>query len=604
MISPLSLFHRPEYVRTRGTKLVPLKQEDINPINSAVALNPSLPKGPAPSALSPLHIESAPANGNNTNENRMKSGEGSSSHPPQLIEAASARPQLSNATSAEYDTFDADKNLPSTASPPVPMLGVIRQQTLGYDEFDGTALPSPVENEFDFPTEYDTFDMEPTATASKTQSLHPMPPVPMLGVMRQQTLGYDEFDGTALPSPVENEFDFPTEYDAFDELTAPAPAPVAAPTLPSANYDTFESVAPNQPSDSSNTKTENEEKSQEEGYGFFRNTMTDYSSLSSPPPSSPSLNSTPSILRMKTNRDFESNQMEEIINLLDRYRKFEINELEVESQQQDLITRQAYIEATVSDLYQEEQPSETSGTSGVKQIQLSVKSSPVACSPISTPLSPDALTAFSKYDHEAVDRNREVIRATDRLIHEIIPTLALQLSHIRREDLSSLDLSVYFHSHGVNIRHMGLVRSHIPGSSENINIRTYLLLNIVCRTLKNIAREFQRRWMKSEQSSSEQGILILLTQYLNLIVGKHINSDKFWSERVLVGIFQRFGKCALDGNDAHLQAIRKSPTFLTVSVVTTSRFSSSRVFFSISTHFVFSFFHIFVFRKWSILFFK
>jgi hypothetical protein len=528
MISPLSLFHRPEYVRTRGTKLVPLKQEDINPINSAVALNPSLPKGPAPSALSPLHIESAPANGNNTNENRMKSGEGSSSHPPQLIEATSARPQLSNATSAEYDTFDADKNLSSTASPPVPMLGVMRQQTLGYDEFDGTALPSPVENEFDFPTEYDAFD-ELTA-----------------------------------PAPVA-------------APTLPSPAPVAAPTLPSANYDTFESVAPNQPSDSSNTKTENEEKSQEEGYGFFRNTMTDYSSLSSPPPSSPSLNSTPSILRMKTNRDFESNQMEEIINLLDRYRKFEINELEVESQQQDLITRQAYIEATVSDLYQEQQPSETSGTSGVKQIQLSVKSSPLSCSPISTPLSPDALTAFSKYDHEAVDRNREVIRATDRLIHEIIPTLALQLSHIRREDLSSLDLSVYFHSHGVNIRHMGLVRSHIPGSSENINIRTYLLLNIVCRTLKNIAREFQRRWMKSEQSSSEQGILILLTQYLNLIVGKHINSDKFWSERVLVGIFQRFGKCALDGNDAHLQAIRKSPTFLTVSVVTTRRFSSSRV---------------------------
>jgi hypothetical protein len=609
-----------------------LKQEDINPINSAVALSLSAKEPTAAGSgsgtgltMSPFHIESP--HGNEKKSIRMRSGEETSvtssapaatrplpASPPRSLSVnqpaqdhdsfettTAARPQLSNTSasgSAEYDSFDVDKNLSASPPPmpPVPMLGVMRQQTLGYDEFDDTALPSPVEDEFDLPADYDTFEGDLAATTPKNQTPPPpMPPVPMLGVMRQQTLGYDEFDDTALPSPVEDEFDLPgaVDYDAFDPTMIPATTAPAAPVT--TDYDTFESgsAVANQPSSvPSDVTTEATEEKTQEDYGFFRNTMTDYSSLSSPP-SNPVLDSTPSLIRMKTNRDFESNQMEEIINLLDRYRKYEINELiETEAEitpvhqaneyRNELMIRQAYIEARVSDLYQDQDQQSSSSNAelspSMKSPSNQIKSSSnnsssvaggALCSPISTPLSPDALTAFSRYDIEAVDRNREVIRATDRLIHEIIPTLASHLALMSREEISHLDLSVFFHSHGVNIRHMGLVRSHIPGSPDNVSIRTYLLLNIVCRTLKNIAREFQRRWMKSEQSSSEQGILILLTQFLNLIVGKHINSDKFWSERVLVGIFQRFGKCALDGNDAHLQAIRKSPTFLTVSVGTT-----------------------------------
>jgi len=177
-------------------------------------------------------------------------------------------------------------------------------------------------------------------------------------------------------------------------------------------------------------------------------------------------------------------------------------------------------------------------------------------------LSPDALSAFSNFDPYAPERNREVTRATERLMKEVIPAVALDLTKLKPIDICSMNFSVYFHFHGVNIRHMGLVRSHIPAEHSNIPIRTALLLQIVTRTLKNIAREFQRRWMKSEQSTSEQGMFILLTQFVNLVVGSHENSEEFWSERVFVGIIQRFGGCAIDNNIDHLQRVRKRPQFL------------------------------------------
>ena len=180
------------------------------------------------------------------------------------------------------------------------------------------------------------------------------------------------------------------------------------------------------------------------------------------------------------------------------------------------------------------------------------------------PLSPDALTAFSKNDPNAIERNKEVTRATDRLIHEIVPLVAKKLSQLTPHDITSLNFSIYFHSHGVNIRHMGLIRSLIPPSHITNPIRTALLLQLICRTLKNITRDYQRRWMKSEQSTSEQGMYILLIQILNLVMGSHVNSEKFWTECVIVGIIQRYGGCAIDRNIDELQRIRKLPQFLKV----------------------------------------
>ena len=176
----------------------------------------------------------------------------------------------------------------------------------------------------------------------------------------------------------------------------------------------------------------------------------------------------------------------------------------------------------------------------------------------------DALTSFSNYDPEADLRNKEVERATERLIREVIPALAAKLTEMTPYEISNLDVSVYFHSHGVNMRHLGLVRSHILPSHTSNPVRTVLLLQIVTRTLKNIARDYQRRWMKCEQSTSEMGLKLLLTQFINLVVGSNPNSEDFWTENVVVGIIQRFGSCAIDNNIEHLHRVRMMPDFLKV----------------------------------------
>mmetsp|Transcript_22531 Transcript_22531/g.32926 ORF Transcript_22531/g.32926 Transcript_22531/m.32926 type:complete len:1011 (+) Transcript_22531:60-3092(+) len=296
------------------------------------------------------------------------------------------------------------------------------------------------------------------------------------------------------------------------------------------------------------------------GYGYLGEDL---------PPQDLALGVSPSVLRMRRNSQFETKNFQEIVEYVNRYNHFDVEAVRenVDGYEEyaDFIDTQKrkkeYIDAAVRDLYGEEQTAMGNTDSYVSTPPHSRCGNDThILSP--TPLSPDALTAFSNYDPEGVDRNREVIRATERLVREVIPALANVLAKMRQREVIALDIPVFFHARGVNIRHMGLVRSNIPASNSTASIRTALLLQMVVRTLKNIARDFQRRWMKSERSSSQQGIFMLLTQFLNLIVGRHSNSEAFWTERVAVGLIQRFGKCAIDGNEDHLHRIRRVPSFL------------------------------------------
>lgn len=185
-----------------------------------------------------------------------------------------------------------------------------------------------------------------------------------------------------------------------------------------------------------------------------------------------------------------------------------------------------------------------------------------------TPLSPDALTAFANFDRDAVLRNQEVNRATARLIDEVLPKVAQEMSKLTANEVAKLNFSIYLHSRGINLRHMGKIRNLIPASRETIPIRTALMLQIISRTLKQIARDFQRRWMKSERSTSEQGMFIILSQFLNLIVGSHRNSETFWRNQLIVGVIQRFGKCAIDNDENNLYVLRSVPEVLKTVVRT------------------------------------
>lgn len=159
------------------------------------------------------------------------------------------------------------------------------------------------------------------------------------------------------------------------------------------------------------------------------------------------------------------------------------------------------------------------------------------------PLSSDAGSAFSRADPYASARNEEIRLATVKLLEKVIPAAARELCILPLSSLQQLDLTVFLHSRGINMRHLGYLRSCVAASKENFGARLKILVEIISRTLKNLLRDFQRRWMRSEKSTSEEGMLNLITQFLNLVVGSNINSAEFWTDCVVIGMIQRFGRC-------------------------------------------------------------
>ncbi|CAM9490420.1 unnamed protein product [Pylaiella littoralis] len=191
-----------------------------------------------------------------------------------------------------------------------------------------------------------------------------------------------------------------------------------------------------------------------------------------------------------------------------------------------------------------------------------------------TPLSPDALTAFSNGDPEAKERNREVTEATKLLVTVLVPATAKLLCSMPRHHLMKINLAQELHKYGVNVRHIGLLRAYVTPSKGGASsyavssssssstggagkssktsagiMRDRALVEVVVRTLKLVLRSFQRQWMKSEQSSSEQGMHMLVAQFLNLVTGQHERSRLFWHEYVTTGVCQRFGTVALTDSE-------------------------------------------------------
>ena len=74
-------------------------------------------------------------------------------------------------------------------------------------------------------------------------------------------------------------------------------------------------------------------------------------------------------------------------------------------------------------------------------------------------LSPDALSLFAKDCQDMHEHNAEVYNATKMLIETAIPAFAEELSLKRPQEVISLNVSLEFHKRGLNIRHIGLLRS-------------------------------------------------------------------------------------------------------------------------------------------------
>jgi len=167
-------------------------------------------------------------------------------------------------------------------------------------------------------------------------------------------------------------------------------------------------------------------------------------------------------------------------------------------------------------------------------------------------LSSDAFSTFSSDDPDFDVHNEEVQAATMYLLEEVVPAVACELREMDGAlfNKSIESLSSFLHYYGVNIRHMGLLRSKVPdnGEERNMKLRSALLIEIVSRTLKNLLKGSLRFHMK-RGGFSEQGIFALVSRIFNFITGTSDRSASFWEGLVLPGIYHRFGKVALTASE-------------------------------------------------------
>ena len=84
-----------------------------------------------------------------------------------------------------------------------------------------------------------------------------------------------------------------------------------------------------------------------------------------------------------------------------------------------------------------------------------------------SPLSPDALTLYTQDMTDSDQHDRNVEAATRRLVNELIPEYAEEISRRTKAHVGKMDITFEMHRLGMNLRHMGLLRGHfwfqIPG---------------------------------------------------------------------------------------------------------------------------------------------
>ena len=252
------------------------------------------------------------------------------------------------------------------------------------------------------------------------------------------------------------------------------------------------------------------------------------------------------------------------------------------------------------------------------------------------PLSANANTRITEDAKDWIKQLDDNEMATNRLINDVIPAFAEELCqkelNENAQDGYGLDIAADFHRCGVNLRHMGLIRTRfwrkLRGtcsmifhnrkvesnrdfscqvsrgdqlkildttyriSSDNKDeftdkviyldttyeddsknfidvfagevsddhnsqqVRDVLLAEMIARTMKNLLRLYLRHAAMKMKISVANIQTTLITEFLNIITGSNLHSDKFWSEQLFMGIINRFGTCALSESERKVRAAR------------------------------------------------
>ena len=90
------------------------------------------------------------------------------------------------------------------------------------------------------------------------------------------------------------------------------------------------------------------------------------------------------------------------------------------------------------------------------------------------PLNSDGLTNWARLEPNVQSHNADIKHATQIMIQDLVPKFASWLQQwvltASHQEKSNIQLATLLHKRGINVRHIGLVRSHISPNSEASSI--------------------------------------------------------------------------------------------------------------------------------------
>lgn len=142
------------------------------------------------------------------------------------------------------------------------------------------------------------------------------------------------------------------------------------------------------------------------------------------------------------------------------------------------------------------------------------------------PLSSDAFSKFQKDDPREKALNEQVDVVTRMLFEEIIPQFALSLSEsAAAAEFDEGTLVGSIHRAGINVRHMGRLRSHVVDAPQ---VRRLLLSDMCARCIKVLVRAVMREQMKEYHLPAVEPYTAVVVYVYNLVFGWGFESAMFW----------------------------------------------------------------------------
>ncbi|EFA81515.1 hypothetical protein PPL_05504 [Heterostelium album PN500] len=161
------------------------------------------------------------------------------------------------------------------------------------------------------------------------------------------------------------------------------------------------------------------------------------------------------------------------------------------------------------------------------------------------PLNSDAFTGWSSCDPDQEQHNQDVADATKHLFDVVIRQAALELE-ARTEDEESFDVAVEVHKLGINLRHLGRLRSQID--SHKKQIRKHILNEMIVRVLKGEIKDELRIKLRGHFIGSEEKCIDTIVSFLNHVfnVNRFNNEKEFWTITIKSLLLDKYGSnCGL-----------------------------------------------------------